>query len=374
MLKKFNYIINFVFSLLLLPFFWIKKKKDKKYIWLFGAGNGYYENNIACFHQYVLNNTDAMTNEIYFVTTNASFINNRSDFLRLIRGKAKTYALSIIADYLIFDTCNSDISPGVHKYLKGLKINVSHGFEGLKKLPFDYYSNIDAQIHCASSDKEKDIKVSLCGADSNNVYVTGYPRFDKIGNHKSKSIGHILFFPTWRSWLESVSDDELNRSGYVHSIRDFLLDEKLQNYLIDNNIFLYYKPHHKLQKLSFEDICCDNIKLLSATDDLSSLIREADLLITDYSSVTWDFLYNNRPVLFFIFDIDNYIKYQGVYYDVRTSKSYGYSLTGAGMGELVIQTCAENKVYHSDMAEDFFKFRDAENCHRLLNLIFESRT
>ncbi|HHG9510439.1 TPA: CDP-glycerol glycerophosphotransferase family protein [Citrobacter amalonaticus] len=374
MLKKIIYIINIALSLSYLPFFWFKKKKDKKNIWLFGAGNGQYENNIACFHEYVLNNIDIKNNEIYFITIDNSLISDKFDFKCLIRGKARTYALSFIADYLIFDTCNSDISPGIHNYLKGLKINVNHGFEGLKKLPSDYYVNIDADIHCASSDKEKNIKVALCGADSNKVYVTGYPRFDKIAPHKNESIRNILFFPTWRSWLESVPVNEIEQSQYVRSVRDFLFDKKLRKYLIDNNIVLYYKPHHKLKYLKFDDACCNNIKFLGPSDDLSLFIREADLLITDYSSVAWDFLYNNRKVLFFIFDMEEYIKYQGLYYDVRTSKSHGYSLTGTGMRELVIQSCTEIKFYHSDMAEDFFKYRDTENCYRLLNLILESRS
>lgn len=373
MFKKVNYVANFAISFLLLPFFWRRKKNNRKNIWLFGAGNGCYENNIACFHEYIIQNLDLNKNEIYFVTTDRSLLCKKYDFPYLIRGEANTYAISFIADYLIFDTCNSDIAPGVHKYLHGLKVNVSHGFEGLKKLPSEYYANIDADIHCASSEKERYIKQSLCGANPEKVYVTGYPRFDRIGSHKNGNVKKILFFPTWRSWLEELSIDELKNSDYVKAVRSLLLDEKLRDYLKNNDIVLYYKPHHKLKHLNLNSLCSANVKCLDAADDLSFYICDSDLLITDYSSVTWDFLYNNRQVLFYVFDIDKYIRVQGLYYDVRTSKSKCYSLTTAGMVALVIQSCIEFTPRHSDMAADFFKFRDAKNCERLLNLIIESR-
>lgn len=372
MLKKIRYIVSFGFSLFIVAYFILQKKISKKKVWLFGSGNGQYENNISCFHEYTLNNIDKKHNEVFFVTTSLSCLSFSPTFRVLIRGSVHAYALSMIADYLIFDTCNSDIAPGVHKILKGLKVNVNHGFEGLKKLPDNYYANIDADIHCASSNKEKEIKVSHCGAVRENVYITGYPRFDKIDEHVKNDISQILYFPTWRPWLESLGDNSLELSEYVRSIREFLSNERLREFLVQNNITLYYKPHHKVNRLIIDELYFDNIVFLKASDNLSHYIRNSDLLITDYSSVTWDFLYNDRKVLFYPFDIERYIEHQGLYYDVRGVGSKNFSLTSEGITDLIISQCRENLKQSSEMTRDFFEFRDKKNCERLLSLIFET--
>lgn len=374
MLKKIKYIANFILSIFIVIFFIIQKKINKKKVWLFGAGNGQYENNISCFHHYILNNLDKKTNDVYFITTNSSFLSFTPSFPVLIRGSIHTYALSMIADYLIFDTCNSDIAPGVHKFLKGLKVNVNHGFEGLKKLPHNYYANIDATIHCASSEKEKEIKVLQCGAPKENVYVTGYPRFDEINEHPSHRTSKILYFPTWRAWLENKNEAFLENSEYVKSIRDFLSNETLKRYLVSNNITLYYKPHHKVNRLIIDGLSCENIIILEASDNLSKYIRESDMLITDYSSVAWDFLYNDRLVLFYPFDINRYIDEQGLYYDVRNLGAENCKLTAESITDLVVNQCNSNVKKTSKMATEFFKFRDEKNCERLLSVIFEKKS
>lgn len=373
MLKKILYVLNIFISITLVPLFFIHKKLNKKKIWLCGAGNGLYENNIAVFHDYILKNLPNESHEIYFVTTEPRAIANNLTFNILKRGTVKSYGLSITADYLIFDTCNSDIAPGIHKFLCGFKVNVNHGFEGLKKLPLDYYANIDADVHCASSEKEKAIKVTLCGALDNKVHITGYPRFDKISLETSKKINTILFFPTWRPWLELLNKDELKQSEYVRSIFDFISDKKLNEYLLSNEITLLYKPHHKIKHLELESLPFSNIKILNENDNLTNIIRNADMLITDFSSVTWDFVYNDRKVIFYLFDIEKYMEQQGLYYDVRVANESNYCGTPQELIDLTLQSCEGYAGDSKIIADDFFKFRDNNNCERLLALICEQK-
>nr|QHR93354.1 CDP-glycerol:poly(glycerophosphate) glycerophosphotransferase [Enterobacter cloacae] len=370
MCKKLCYVVNILLSIFLVSPLWIKKKINRKKIWLFGAGNGCYENNISHFHDYVLKNESPAKTEVFFVTTSHNLLKSKK-FKTLIRGKAFTYAMSIVADYLVIDTCNSDISPGLHKLLGGLKINVNHGFEGFKKLPPNYYANIDAHIQCASSEKEKEIKVSMCGADKSTVFVTGYPRFDNISEYSGSEIRKILYFPTWRSWLEHVSVKELDNTEYVLAVKKFLGNEELKAFLRARNITLYYKPHHKISHLALDYLESDCIQLLKSNDNLTEHIQSSDLLITDYSSVAWDFLYNNRKVLFYIFDIETYIKEQGLYYDVRALNYSNYSLSSDGVVSLLQEYSSALASKPSNMALDFFKYKDSKNCERLMSLILE---
>lgn len=372
MYRKILYLINISLSIFIYPILFLKKKITRKEIWLFGAGNGYYENNIAHFHNYILTTIPESRNEVYFVTLSSKHIKN-NEFKTLIRGRALTYAMSMIADYLIIDTCNSDISPGLHKLLKGLKVNVSHGFEGFKKLPSNYYANINAHIQCASSEKEKEIKVSMCGAVESTVFITGYPRFDSIPLNKVSKISKILYFPTWRSWLEHSSVEDSSHIDYISAVRNLLFNEDLKEYLKSENIFLYYKPHHKLNHLDLSDLDSNNIILLKPNDNLTDFIQTSDLLITDYSSVAWDFLYNNRKVIFYIFDIEKYIEEQGLYYDVREFNFFDYSMSSDGVISLLQKFNTEFTTNSQKLASDFFKFKDSKNCERLMSLIHENK-
>ncbi|MCX4182165.1 CDP-glycerol glycerophosphotransferase family protein, partial [Enterobacter sp. HSTU-ASh6] len=80
---------------------------------------------------------------------------------------------------------------------------------------------------------------------------------------------------------------------------------------------------------------------------------------------------NNRKVLFYIFDIETYIKEQGLYYDVRALNFSNYSLSSDGIVSLLQEYNSELASKPSNMALDFFKYKDSKNCERLMSLILE---
>lgn len=59
----------------------------------------------------------------------------------------------------------------------------------------------------------------------------------------------------------------------------------------------------------------DNVSSLSAEADLYLTLRGVDVLITDYSSVYFDFLHLDRPIVFFPYDLDQYAQRPGFYFD-----------------------------------------------------------
>lgn len=67
---------------------------------------------------------------------------------------------------------------------------------------------------------------------------------------------------------------------------------------------LLFCPHAQMQPYlgAFESVC-DRIRILSQKEyDVQTLLRESALLITDYSSVFFDFAYMRKPLLYFQFD------------------------------------------------------------------------
>ena len=139
----------------------------------------------------------------------------------------------------------------------------------------------------------------------------GYPRNDilhrpdkdkiaadikkKIGIPEDKKI--ILYAPTWR-------DDEFYEAGkYKFTLKLDL--EKMRRELGDEYVVIlrtHYFIADKIDVTGMEDFVYN----LSKYDDIAELYLISDILITDYSSVFFDYANLKRPMLFFTYDLDKY--------------------------------------------------------------------
>jgi CDP-glycerol glycerophosphotransferase (TagB/SpsB family) len=111
--------------------------------------------------------------------------------------------------------------------------------------------------------------------------------------------------PTWRGLISSGTNRE---STTDFPIIDILNIDKLNDYLQNNNNLLIIKPHPIQISLDI----FDNIKIITDFDlnsrdiFLYELFNEVDALLTDYSSVYFDFLLTQKPIGFTIDDFDSY--------------------------------------------------------------------
>lgn len=145
----------------------------------------------------------------------------------------------------------------------------------------------------------------------NNIMETGYPRNDYLVNEnniteinrikqkmnlpKDKKV--ILYAPTWR-------DDEYHGRGrYKFDIpldMDYMKDSLGEEYII---LFrMHYLIAENLDLSSYNNFAFD----ASLHEDIRELYLIADMLITDYSSVFFDYAILRRPMLFYVYDIDTY--------------------------------------------------------------------
>ncbi len=101
--------------------------------------------------------------------------------------------------------------------------------------------------------------------------------------------------PTWR-------DDDSN--FIENSNIDFAL---LNEVLNSNNYLLLLKFHHHT-KLDINIDNLSNIILIDNNLDIYPILPFTDYLITDYSSIYFEYLLLNKEILFFCFDLDNYLE------------------------------------------------------------------
>ena len=178
--------------------------------------------------------------------------------------------------------------------------------------------------------------------------------------------------PTWRIDVCAVGNrDKFTQSEYYRKLQSFINNQNLIDYLDKNDLELVFYPHFEIQRFlkDFHSVS-PRVIIASFNDyDVQELLMNSKMLITDFSSVFFDFAYMGKPIVYYQFDD---IHYAHGYFD------YG----GDGFGPVlktedeVINYLAEkvnDGFLVDDMykarAETFFEIRDDNNCERNFNAI-----
>ncbi|ARB40954.1 CDP-glycerol:glycerophosphate glycerophosphotransferase [Mammaliicoccus sciuri] len=197
--------------------------------------------------------------------------------------------------------------------------------------------------------------------DEERTWEIGYPRNDVLVNRsddqeyinqikkdlnlpEGKKV--IMYAPTWR-------DDEFVKKGqYLFDLKINL--ENLQKELGENHVILlrmHYLIANALDLNGYEDFAID----VSNYSDISELYLISDALITDYSSVMFDFGILKRPQYFFAYDIEKYDKgLRGFYMDYMNDLP-GEIITDEFKLAEELKNIDEHKEKYKDKIEKFYE-------------------
>lgn len=195
----------------------------------------------------------------------------------------------------------------------------------------------------------------------------GFPRFDNLDKNDSKQ---VLIIPTWRKQF-SENKDLFMESEYFNNLNSFLNSPEL----IREDYKVVFKPHPELLKtiegVRFIDLfdIPDNV-YLAIDESYQELLNNSSVLITDYSSVFFDFAYLKKPVIYYHPNDDYH--YAKSYFDYKTM----------GFGDIV--TCENDLISKLNMylengcemedeykkrVDEFFTYRDKNNSKRVYDWI-----
>ncbi|RKD71172.1 CDP-glycerol glycerophosphotransferase (TagB/SpsB family) [Sinobaca qinghaiensis] len=194
-------------------------------------------------------------------------------------------------------------------YQKAAKVFLQHGVLGRKKVEYDKkYYHYPFDIFCVSSEMEKQMVVEKMGYSPGEVKVTGLSRFDELLESPAPK-RKILLMPTWREWLHN--EETFLESTYYKKYRSLIHNEELHKMLDDYDVDLDFYPHYRMQPY-VEHFTVDNsshIRVVKLGEvSVQELLKEGSLMITDYSSVSFDFSYMGKPVIFYHFDAKSFFK------------------------------------------------------------------
>lgn len=144
-----------------------------------------------------------------------------------------------------------------------------------------------------------------------DIWEEGYPRNDDLVNAAREPVREllgirpeqkaILYAPTWRD----------NQTGMV----TFLDLEQMVAALGDDYVLLLRGHSRTIQHGA--DVVLDGVIDVTSYPNITDLFLAADAMITDYSSVMFDFSVTGRPMIFFVPDMDQYRdSVRGVYFDL----------------------------------------------------------
>ena len=194
------------------------------------------------------------------------------------------------------------------------------------------------------------------------IELLGMPRLDCLYelNFKNKAIHYLkqefpqlinkkvfLYAPTFRGNIyEGIQALDLDLKK--------LLDE------LDEDIMILCKLHPLLKNHNF----INHPKLIQVNDyNLYDLFMISDGLISDYSSIVFDYSLLEKPIIFYVPDLESYQEKIGCYIDISTISPY----VCKNIKELII--CLKDNLQYHPIDKDYFEYRDNQNTNRVIKLI-----
>ena len=267
-------------------------------------------------------------------------------------------------------------------YREMLKLNknafLQHGViyykqchQGLKKSGTN-----NCRLFIVSSEVEKQIIKDYFGYKDSEIAVTGLARWDVLHDTSVPGEKLILMMPTWRNWLEEVTEKEFRNSDYYRNYMALLNNPKLHSFLERKNVKMIFYIHPKFREyISAFATKSSHIQIVEfGSQPLNALLMKCNMMVTDYSSACWDVYYQGKPTLFYLFDYELYSQVQGSYVDMRT-EAFGAATDDADELVRMMEALEENGFRedpkYAAMRDTLLPYRDDCNSERTYQILKE---
>lgn len=164
---------------------------------------------------------------------------------------------------------------------------------------------------------------------------------------------------------------------YMPTFRDtggsFLEDKAMDPLALDafcarHKILFLAKFHPNLQVEAFRKL--NNFVVYDSRKDIYPLLPLADALVTDYSSVYFDYMLLNRPLIFFPYDKEKYLRLdRELFYDYESMTPGVHVRTQDALHDALLRACTEHEDPHAEarraLCAKAFTYKDAHASHRV---------
>lgn len=374
-----------------------KNQKNKNQIWLINDRKDQAGDNGEYFFRYLLEENPKGIKFYFIIKKNCIDFIRLKKFNNIIIDFNSTMHLEYFlkADKIISSISDSWVNnPFIEngKYLIDLYhynfIYLQNGIlkDDLSQLLNKLTKHFDLLI-TSSKYEYKSILHFNYGYKKNNIILTGLSRFDNLKKlqqiNKKEKI--ILLYPTWRKYIkgtinlltqESIESENFKETPYFNFYNDFINDPELIDIMKKykyKGLFCLH-PNFSAQKKYFNQNKYFSVKKKCFQQNI---FTKASLLITDYSSISFDFGYIGKPIIYVQFDYDEYRKKQfpKSYFDYHKygfgPVCYDIKCTIKNIKNEIENDCTLKKIY-SKRQKSFFAFHDLNNNKRIYSEIIKA--
>lgn len=377
--------------LLCITAFILSKIINKKDLWL--ISERFNEARDNGYHLYTYIRRNYKNENVYYL------IDKKSKDYSKIRQFKKIISFNSFKHHLYYWKATKLISTHIDGYMPNEKVyRYFHKIiKNNAKIIFLQHGIIKDYLPQLTFENTK-LDLFVCGAKPEYEYVTkkfGYPqkqvqylglcRYDNLNNDVLKD--QILIMPTFRMQYYIEKNQPLTKekeknflnSQFYKRYYSLLTNKKLIEILDKSKTKVIFYPHYEMHKYLkfFNKGLSENIIIANSDKyDIQELLRESKLLITDFSSVFFDFAYLEKPIIYFQFDKYEYRNkhYKEGYFSYE---NHGFGSIKENVDDLV--RCIAQYMNNNYKVEDkyierknkFFIYRDTKNCERNYNAIKE---
>lgn len=356
------------------PFLRMFQNKD---IWL--VGERLYKAQDTGYHFFKYMRENYPDKEVYYVIDkNSPEAENVKPLGNVLYFKTKEHIEKTIFSSRILSSHHPDYLYPVRtrkfkKRVKAIKIFLQHGVMGTKNMVANYgkraTSGFNTHLFLVSSDFEKEMIIEDFGYKENEVFVTGLSRFDSLFTDNIEKKRQLLIIPTWRDWI--TSDEVFFESEYFERYRNLIHHPVLHDIASKYQFEIVFCLHPNMQKFTpyFKDA---PVKVISQGDvDVQQLIKESVMMITDYSSVAFDFSFLHKPVVYYQFDRSRFIGKKPSHLDLDNDLPGDIVSELDELLEMLIKYAQNDFTMEEEYinrANKFIKFRDQSSSERICKI------
>ncbi|HFI3311783.1 TPA: CDP-glycerol glycerophosphotransferase family protein [Escherichia coli] len=374
-----------------LPF--VAKKFEKA--WLFIDNEIRADDNAEHFYRYV--SKVHPKGKIYFLLNkkSADWKRLKNDGFKLIKfGGFFHRVLLINSQYLL----SSHANPAIVNYLprnhysdimKYKFVFLQHGITKDDQSEWLNSRKIDYLVTASTYEYEDISRRGRYRYTTQETVLTGFPRYDNlVKNTISKK--QILIMPTWRKDLagelqkkssKRVKNPQFSNSIFCEMWGGFLRSDNLKKACFDKGYTVIFYPHPNLVDYIEDLNIPDYIKIGDlSTGSIQTAFKDADLLITDYSSVAFDIAYMKKPIIYFQFDSDTFFashSYSKGYFDYY-KLGFGPVVKDIEMLNTQLLSILDSNCvispYYEERIDNFFPYNDRDNSSRLYEILSHAIT
>lgn len=251
-------------------------------------------------------------------------------------------------------------------------------------------TNKNIRIFVTSSMREyQSILDGNYGYTDREVKLVGMARFDNLMKCSRNSEKRIVILPTWRKSIKESYDAMTSESIYYdkfvstvfYKFYDSLINhpkllQTMRQYGVKGAFGIH--PIHNKQYKDFHGN--DVFEIIPGNIDYQLEFEKNSLLVTDYSSVAFDFCYLRKPVIYAQFDKKEFFSshaYREGYFDYKRD---GFGPVCKDLEETVEEIIRSIKLnfvleeQYRQRVDHFFCFQDDKNCERIWNEILKIKT